>query len=185
MVRLTTPLNESTVRTLRAGETVLINGLIITARDRVHKYLMENKPDIPELKNSVIYHSGPIVRNSKVISAGPTTSARLEPYEAELIGLYGIKAIIGKGGMGERTQEALRHYGAVYLQATGGAAVYLAEKIKRIVDVRFLEEFGMAEAMWFFEVEDFPAIVTMDSQGGNLHREIEASSKALALNLKF
>ncbi|MFN3739253.1 MAG: FumA C-terminus/TtdB family hydratase beta subunit [Thermodesulfovibrionales bacterium] len=183
MVRLITPLEESTIRSLRAGELVYISGLLITARDKVHKYLMENKPDIPELKNSVIYHSGPIVKDSKVISAGPTTSARLEPYEAELIAHYGIRAIIGKGGMGKRTQEALRQYGAVYLQATGGAAVYLAEKIKKIIDVKFLEEFGMPEAMWFLEVEEFPAIVTMDSHGGNLHSDIEASSKASALNL--
>lgn len=180
---LSAPLDESSVRSLRAGELVYISGLIITARDKVHKYLMENKPDIPELKNSVIYHSGPIVKDSKVISAGPTTSARLEPYVAELIAHYKIKAIIGKGGMGEKTQEALRQYGAVYLQATGGAAVYLAERIKKIINVQFLEEFGMPEAMWFFEVEEFPAIVTMDSHGGNLHRDIEARSKALALNL--
>ncbi|MCX7793781.1 MAG: FumA C-terminus/TtdB family hydratase beta subunit [Thermodesulfovibrionales bacterium] len=185
MVKLTTPLNELTVRSLKVGKIVYISGLIITARDRVHKYLIDNKPPIPELRDSIIYHSGPIVKDSRVLAAGPTTSSRLEPYTAELIAHYGIKAIIGKGGMGDRTALALKSYGAIYLQTTGGAAVYLAEKIKRVLGVRFLEEFGMAEAMWFFEVEDFPAIITMDSHGGNLHKDIEEGSKKAALNLIF
>lgn len=153
--KLILPLDDPTVRSLRAGELVYISGLIITARDKVHKYLVENKPDIPELRNSVIYHCGPIVKDSKVLSAGPTTSARLEAYTAELIAHYKIKAIIGKGGMGEKTQEALRQYGAIYLQTTGGAAVYLAERIRKIVDVKFLEEFGILRQCGFLRLRNF------------------------------
>lgn len=182
-IKLHSPLNDSTVRSLTAGQFVCLSGLIITARDKVHRYLIENKPPLPELKNSILYHSGPIVKESKVISAGPTTSSRLEPYMEEIIAHYGIKAIIGKGGMGERTASALRQYGAVYLHAVGGAGVYLAERIKRVIDVKFLEEFGMPEAMWFLEVEEFPAIVTMDSYGRNLHKDIETISKDRALRL--
>ncbi len=176
MVTLHTPLDEASVRALRAGDMVSLSGIIITARDKVHSYLIKNRPDIELLRNSVIYHSGPLVREHLVLSAGPTTSARLEPYMAELISYYGIKAIIGKGGMGQRTLEALSRYGCVYLQATGGAGVYLASKVRKIVDVMFLEEFGMPEAMWVLEVQEFPAIVTMDSHGESLHEKIKALS---------
>lgn len=179
MVTLKTPLDEKTVRSLKLGELIYLSGLIITARDKVHRYLFENKSEMEILKNSVLYHSGPIVKDRRVISAGPTTSARLELYTPQLIAQYGIKAIIGKGGMGERTIEAFKRYGCVYLQATGGAAVYLAERIKRIVDVKFLEEFGMPEAMWILEVEDFPAVVTITADGESLHKRIEEQSRQL------
>lgn len=179
MVTLKTPLDEKTVRSLKLGELIYLSGLIITARDKVHRYLFENKPEMEILKNSVLYHSGPIVKDRRVISAGPTTSARLELYTPQLIAQYGIKAIIGKGGMGERTIEAFKRYGCVYLQATGGAAVYLAERIKRIVDVKFLEEFGMPEAMWILEVKDFPAVVTITADGESLHKRIEEQSRQL------
>lgn len=177
MVRLHTPLDEATVRSLKTGEIVLLSGIIITGRDRLHSYLVKDKPEIEFLKNSVIYHCGPLVRDNIVLSAGPTTSSRFEPYMAELISHYSIKAIIGKGGMGQRTLKAMERFGCIYLQATGGAGVYLAERVKRIIEVKFLEEFGMPEAMWILEVEDLPAVVTMDSHGESLHKRIEEVSR--------
>ncbi len=177
MVVLSTPIREDKVRALRIGDMVFINGIILTARDRIHQYLFEKRPEMEILENSIIYHCGPIVKDNKVLSAGPTTSMRLEKYTPELIAHYQIRAIIGKGGMGEDTLEAMKRYGCVYLQTTGGAGVYLAKRIKRIVDVKFLEEFGMPEALWILEVEDFPAVVTMDSHGESLHKKIEEMSR--------
>jgi tartrate/fumarate subfamily iron-sulfur-dependent hydro-lyase beta chain len=182
MVVLSTPLREDKLRALRIGDMVLINGIILTGRDRVHRYLFEKRPEMEFLENSIIYHCGPIVKDNKVLSAGPTTSIRLERYTPELIAHYHIKAIIGKGGMGEETLSAMKRHGCVYLQATGGAGAYLAKRIKRIVDVKFLEEFGMPEALWILEVEDFPAVVTMDSHGESLHKRIEEMSRSRRSN---
>lgn len=161
-----------------------MNGTIVTGRDRVHKYLAEQRPlkeDIPfDLTGAILYHCGPVMKKTeegyKVVAAGPTTSIRVEMYEAALIREYGIRGIIGKGGMGEGTLEALKETGSVYFQTVGGAAAYLADRIKKTLNVWKLDEFGPTEAMWLFEVEDFPAIVTMDSHGKNIHREIESAS---------
>jgi tartrate/fumarate subfamily iron-sulfur-dependent hydro-lyase beta chain len=181
---LNLPLLPEVSGSLRAGDIVLLNGLIVTGRDRIHKYLAEQRPskeDIPfDLNRSVIYHCGPVMKKKDgaytVIAAGPTTSMRVEMYESKLIREYGIRGIIGKGGMGPATFEALKETGSVYFQAVGGAAVYLADRIKRTLGVWKLDEFGPTEAMWLFEIEDFPAIVTMDSVGNNIHREIEKTS---------
>jgi tartrate/fumarate subfamily iron-sulfur-dependent hydro-lyase beta chain len=128
----------------------------------------------------VLYHCGPVMKKVeggyRAVAAGPTTSMRVEMYEAEIIKGYGIKGIMGKGGMGERTRQALAENGCVYFHTIGGAAVYLADRIRETLGVWMLEEFGPTEAMWLFRVEDFPAIVTMDSHGGNLHAEIEKRS---------
>ncbi len=177
-ITLKTPLKEGDVRELKAGDPVLVSGTIYTARDLVHKLLFEKMPDelkIP-LNGSIIYHCGPIIKNNRIISAGPTTSIREEPYEAELIRHYGIGAIIGKGGMGEKTMRALIENGAVYLAATGGAGALLADSIKEIKSVRF-EEFGVPEAMYELIVRDFPAIVAMDSHGRSLYDEILEESR--------
>lgn len=176
---LKTPLSEEAVRKLNAGDRVLITGIIYTARDAVHKSLFEKKPKgFKEiLGGSVIYHCGPIVAENRVVSAGPTTSAREEPYMADLVGYYKIRAIIGKGGMGEKTLRALKETGCVYLAATGGAGALLAECVKGIRSVRF-EEFGTPEAMWELQVEGFPAIVAMDSKGKSLYESVLAYSKA-------
>jgi tartrate/fumarate subfamily iron-sulfur-dependent hydro-lyase beta chain len=181
---LNLPLSAEVSRSLRAGDIVSLNGLIVTGRDKVHKYLVEKKPakaDIPfDLTGAVIYHCGPVINKSegvyRVIAAGPTTSMRVEMYEPTLIREYGIRGIIGKGGMGPSTLEALKETGSVYFHAVGGAAVYLADRIKRALDVWKLDEFGPTEAMWLFEIEDFPAIVTMDSEGNDIHRDIEEAS---------
>lgn len=181
---LNLPLSATGWRSLKAGDIVSLNGTIVTGRDRVHKYLIEQRPrkeEIPfDLAGAVLYHCGPVMKKTeegyKAVAAGPTTSIRVEMYEAAVIREYGIRGIIGKGGMGKSTLEALKETGSVYFHTVGGAAVYLADRIKKTLNVWKLEEFGPAEAMWLFEIEDFPAIVTMDSHGNNIHKEIEAVS---------
>ena len=184
-VRLTTPLTEEAVRALKAGDDVLISGTMYTGRDAVHKYLAGGGavPDGVDLNGAVIYHCGPVViergegddRSFTVKAAGPTTSIREEPYQAGLIGKYGLRGVIGKGGMGAKTLEACSEHGAVYLHAIGGAAQVYAECIERVDDV-YLEEFGSPEAIWVLHVRDFPAIVTMDSHGLSLHADVAAAS---------
>src|ERR1700733_6122107 len=141
---------------------------------------MKNPPPV-DLKGSVLYHCGPVMLKEgekwKVKAAGPTTSIREEPYEAHVIGKYGVRVVIGKGGMGAKTSAALKEHGAVYLNAIGGAAQFYARAIKKVDDVSLLE-FGTPEAMWHLEVEDFPAIVTMDAHGNSLHKDVETESGA-------
>lgn len=178
------PLSVSDVRGLRVGDVVSLSGRIVTGRDRVHKYLVEKRPpkeEIPfELSGAVLYHCGPVMESSedgyKVVSAGPTTSMRVEMYGPQIIRDYQLRGIIGKGGMGEGTRRALQENGCVYLNTIGGAAVYLADRIRKVQGVWKLEEFGQTEAMWLFEVEGFPAVVTMDCMGGDIHGEIEKAS---------
>ncbi len=179
---LQTPLDETTVRSLRVGDEVSLSGLVVTARDVAHKFMVEKRPSFLRsfLRGSAIYHCGPVMKKErgtwKAVAAGPTTSIREEPYTAEVIQSYRVRAIIGKGGMGPRTLEACRRFGATYLHATGGAAVSLAQRIVHVRDVLKLEEFGMPEAFWLFEVENFPAVVTMDAHGGSLHELVYAES---------
>lgn len=178
------PLTEKDVLSLHTGDFVLLTGIIVTGRDRLHKFLVKEKPsrkEIPfDLRGSVLYHCGPVVRkkfnNYEIVACGPTTSIRVDMYEPEVITRYGLKGIMGKGGMGEQTLKALKENYCVYLHTIGGAAVYLAERIKRVIGVWKLEEFGIAEAMWALEIENFPAIVTMDYYGNNLHSKIEKHS---------
>src|SRR5204863_6294472 len=133
--------------------------------------------------DGIIYHCGPVVLKDeggqwRVTAAGPTTSIREEPYQGEIIGKFGVRAVIGKGGMGEKTLAACKQFGCVYLHAIGGAAQVLAECIKAVRGVYFMEKFGAPEAIWELEVENFPAVVTMDARGNSLHREVFASSQA-------
>ncbi len=182
MVTLHTPVNEEDIRKLNAGDEIEITGIIVTGRDAAHKYLVEN--DDEELKKvlsgTFIYHCGPIVvkENGEYVfkAAGPTTSIREEPYQAEVIRKYGLRGAIGKGGMGKKTLEGLKTYGAVYLHAVGGAAVYIGDRIKKVLKVYKLEEFGIPEALWVLQVERFPAVVTMDSKGKSLHEEVYSLS---------
>lgn len=183
-VRLKTPLKKEDVLNLKIGDMVSISGLVVTGRDRLHKFLFDERPSKNEmpfnLEGSILYHCGPIIRKTdegyKLIAGGPTTSMRVEMYEPFVIKEYGLRAIIGKGGMGAKTLDALQECGCVYLHAVGGAAVYLADRVKRIVDGYKIEEFGIPEAMWLLEAEDFPAVVTMDAHGNSLHRSIEEVS---------
>jgi fumarate hydratase class I len=177
-ISLRAPLTEEQVRALQVGDVVLISGRMFTGRDAVHSYLMKHEPPA-DLRGAVLYHCGPVVAKSgeswRVTAAGPTTSIREEPYQGEIIKRYGVRAVIGKGGMGAKTLAAMKDCGAVYLNAIGGAAQFYARAIKRVDGVSLLE-FGTPEAMWHLTVEDFPAIVTMDAHGNSLHKEIEQES---------
>jgi fumarate hydratase class I len=182
-VILTAPLTEAQVRALEVGDVVLIRGDMFTGRDNVHAYLMKNPPPV-DLNGAVLYHCGPVMLKEggrwRVKAAGPTTSSREEPYEADVIGRYGVRAVIGKGGMGAKTLAAMKEFGAVYLNAIGGAAQYYARTVKEVPGV-YLMEFGIPEAMWHYRVKDFAAIVTMDAHGNSLHADVERQTgEALA-----
>ena len=181
-VVLTAPLQEEQMRSLKVGDVVLIRGEMFTGRDAVHAYLMKNPPPV-DLHGAVLYHCGPVMLKEGdewfVKAAGPTTSIREEPYQADVIRNYGVKAIIGKGGMGPRTLAALKECGAVYLNGIGGAAQFYARTVEKVLDVNLLD-FGIPEAMWHLRVKDFVAIVTMDAHGNSLHAEVEkATGEAL------
>ena len=185
MISLTFPFTESKIRALKVGDEVLISGVVFTGRDAVHKYLHEGGqlPPGANLREGILYHCGPVVLqdergNWKVTAAGPTTSIREEPYQGEIIRQFGIRGVIGKGGMGDKTLAACQSSGCVYLHAVGGAAQVLAECIKSVRNVYLLEKFGSPEAIWELEVENFPAVVTMDAHGHSLHKEVLAASQA-------
>ncbi len=201
---ITTPISDEVIRGLHIGDPVLLNGVIVTGRDRAHKWLHERfiqkiiEPS-PEditiyeelkrlLQGSLIYHCGPIVSgldtgNYKFISAGPTTSIREEPYQADVIRHFNLKGVIGKGGMGEKTLHACGQAPAVYFHAVGGAAALIARTVEEVMGVYKLD-FGVPEAMWVIRVKDFPAVVTMDAHGESLHQQVLDISRA-ALNQLF
>jgi fumarate hydratase, class I len=183
-VVLQSPLSEEQVRSLNVGDVVLVSGPAYTGRDAVHAYLMKHDPPV-DLRGAVLYHCGPVVAKEgdgwRVTAAGPTTSIREEPYQADVIKRYGVRAVIGKGGMGAKTLAALKESGAVYLNAIGGAAQFYARTITSVDGVSLME-FGTPEAMWHLTVKDFPAIVTMDAHGNSLHRDVEqGSARELAI----
>jgi fumarate hydratase class I len=177
--RVSTPLSEADVRALKVGDVVLLSGLVHTARDAIHQHLMTHEPPV-DLRGAALFHCGPVVLRQGdhwlMTAAGPTTSLREEPYEDEVIRRFGVRAVIGKGGMGPRTQAALRECGAVYLSAVGGAAQLYASCIEAVEGVDLLE-LGPPEAMWHFRVKDFPVIVTMDAHGASLHSQVESASQ--------
>ena len=191
MIKLEFPFIEEKIRALKVGDEVLISGVVFTGRDAVHKYLHEGGklPPGVSLRDGIIYHCGPVMMKQtdgsyKCTAAGPTTSIREEPYQGQIIHDFGVRGVIGKGGMGDRTMEACKQNGCVYLHAIGGAAQVLAECIKKVRNVYFQEEFGSPEAIWELDVVDFPAVVTIDSHGHSLHKEImSASSVELAKRL--
>ena len=184
MAELTLPLAEKTVRDLEVGAGVELTGRMITGRDAAHKWLLEDYREevAPFMEGSVIYHCGPVVRQAddgtyEFVAAGPTTSIREEPYQAEVIEKYGLRGVIGKGGMGLQTLAGLEKSGALYLHAVGGAAQVLAQAVKKVERVFMLEEFGVPQALWVIDVEKFPVMVTMDTRRGSLHTEVEDFSK--------
>ena len=180
--RLALPLDEAAVRQVAAGDLVELSGTLFTARDAVHHYLAGGGACPCDLRNAVIYHCGPVVVRQGadwlVTAAGPTTSSREEPYMATLISRYGIRGVIGKGGMGEATRQACREFGCLYLHAVGGAAQVLADTIREVRGVHLLERFGAPEAIWELRVEAFPVVVTMDAHGQSLHDAVLARSRA-------
>lgn len=200
MRKLAVPISEDTIRQLRVGEPVQLSGVIVTGRDAAHKYMVENfvksggNPPASEqevyaalkevLTDGVIYHCGPVVQKVDdrwtFVAAGPTTSSREEPYQAEVIEHFRVRAVIGKGGMGPKTLKACQGIGAVYLHAIGGAASFIAQSVSEVLTV-YKMEFGVPEAFWVIRVQDFPAVVTMDSHGNSLHQLIkDASAEKLA-----
>ncbi len=185
-ISLTAPLTEEAVRGLKVGDVVLISGEMYTGRDAVHAYLMKNPPPV-DLHGAVLYHCGPVMLRQgdtwTVKAAGPTTSSREEPYQATVIERYGVRAVMGKGGMGKKTLEALQRFGAVYLNAIGGAAQYYARTVQRVEDVHLMD-FGIPEAMWHLKVKDFVAIVTMDAHGNSLHADVEEKTGKLLEELQ-
>ena len=185
MAELKLPIEEEQIRKLRVGEHLELTGRMVTGRDAAHKWLLEGFREevAPYLEGSVIYHCGPVVKQHpdgswEFVAAGPTTSIREEPYQAEVIERYGLRGVIGKGGMGKKTLEGLERVGALYLHAVGGAAQVLARAVQRVERVFMLEEFGVPEAMWVIHVERFPVMITMDAHLGSLHEEIEERSRS-------
>jgi fumarate hydratase class I len=192
--KLVVPIQKKDVTSLNAGDVVSVSGVLVTARDAAHKYMVEKlmagKP-APEdakvlqalkghLEGGVIYHCGPVVAKEggkwRFVAAGPTTSIREEPYEGKVIAHFGVRAVLGKGGMGKGTLEACRKNGCVYLQAVGGAGTFIADAVKEVLGV-YKEDFGTPEAFWVIRVEDLPAVVTMDTKGRSLHEEVLESSR--------
>lgn len=186
-IALTTPISEAQIRALKVGDTVELNGRLYTGRDAVHQRLHSGSKPPVDLQGQVIYHCGPVMVKVgdrwECRGAGPTTSSREEPYQWEVIRDHGIRGVIGKGGMGEKTLAACRQYGCVYLHAIGGAAQVCAERITRVDGVDWME-LGSPEAIWHLWVEKFPVIVTIDSHGNSLHREVAAASASLMASLK-
>ena len=169
---------------MKVGDQVLISGTVFTGRDAVHKYLHDGGelPDGVNLDGGILYHCGPVVLRDendewKVTAAGPTTSIREEPYQGDIMKQFGIRGVIGKGGMGAKTLAACGEVPGVYLHAIGGAAALIGRTVVAVKNV-YKMEFGVPEAMWLIEVKDFPAVVTMDAHGNSLHADIETSSKA-------
>ena len=175
---LTPPLTEEQMRALRVGDVVILNGELFTGRDEVHAYLMKHESPV-NLQGAALYHCGPVMLKQgetwSVKAAGPTTSIREEPYEADVLNRYGVRAVIGKGGMGAKTLAALKEHGAVYLNGIGGAAQFYARTMEQVLGVHLMQ-FGIPEAMWHLRVRGFLAIVTMDAHGNSLHAEVEDES---------
>lgn len=198
MHRLTIPIPDEAVRQLKVGDPVSLSGVMITGRDAAHKWMVETfvkKSRPPEgddnevyealtelLAGGAVYHCGPVVagleaKEYRFVAAGPTTSTREEPYQGDVMRHFNVKAVIGKGGMGPKTLAACQDVPGVYLHAIGGAASLIAQSVHRVDSVHKLG-FGVPEAMWVIEVNNFPAVVTMDAHGASLHAEVEARSKA-------
>ncbi len=197
MKQITTPISDEAVRDLKVGDSVAISGMMITGRDAAHKWMIDTfikKTRPPQgddlqvyeelkklLNGAVIYHCGPVVagldtKDYKFIAAGPTTSIREEPYQADVMKHFNVKGVIGKGGMGAKTLKGCQETPSVYFHAIGGAASFLAQTVTKVHGV-FKMEFGVPEAMWVIEVKEFPVVVTMDSHGGSQHAVIDDSSK--------
>ena len=197
MKELTIPISPEEIRTLHTGDTVTLTGIMATGRDAVHKWMIDTfirktrepqgddlevyKAIKPILKESLIYHCGPVVAGMdtgdyKFVAAGPTTSIREEPYQSEVMHHFDMRGVIGKGGMAAKTLQACQDVPAAYFHAIGGAATLIAESVEEVIGVYKLD-FGVPEAIWVLRVKDFPVVVTMDSHGKSLHAEVEESSQ--------
>ena len=199
MQNVSLPISDDVIKSLHIGDPVQLSGTMITGRDAVHKWMVEtfikqtrqpegDDQDVYDaikliLAGGAIYHCGPVVtgldtKDYKFAAAGPTTSTREEIYQADVMRHFGMRAVVGKGGMGANTLAACGVMPAVYLHAIGGAAALIARTVVNVKGVHKMD-FGVPEAMWVIEVENFPAVVTMDSHGNSLHADIDTSSKAV------
>lgn len=183
---LHTPLTEEDIRALHVGDTVHISGRMFTARDEAHRLMLERRENDEEIpfdpSKMALFHCGPVVKKEdagwRVISAGPTTSIRMELFEDRFLTAFGTKMVIGKGGMGDKTLAALRKAGAVYAHYPGGVGALAAQAITRVTNVYWLDEIGIPEAVWILDIELFgPLTITMDSHGKSLYRDLEESIK--------
>ncbi|NJC98653.1 MAG: fumarate hydrolyase [Anaerolineales bacterium] len=198
MREITIPISDEVVRSLHIGEPVALSGVMMTGRDAVHKWMNDTfikKTREPQgddlqvyeqirkvLDHGVLYHCGPVVsgldtKEYKFVAAGPTTSIREEPYQADVMKHFNLKGVIGKGGMGAKTLKGCEETPGVYFHAIGGAASYLAQTVQKVLGVYKLEEFGVPEAMWVIEVKEFPVVVTMDAHGQSKHSTLDEESK--------
>ncbi len=185
-VRLTTPLDESAIRDLTAGDVVFLSGEIFTARDEAHLRAMEyqkEKKEIPvNFKDAAVFHCGPIMQKENdswhLVAAGPTTSSRMNSLEPDFIRALEVRAIIGKGGMSKPTLDAMSEKGCIYLAITGGAALLAAKGIEKVNGVHWLD-MGMPEALWILKARDFgPLIVAMDSHGNSLYENVKSETES-------
>lgn len=203
MQTVTIPISDEVIRSLKVGDPVALSGVMITGRDVVHKWMIEtfikqtrpfqgDDAEVyealkPILNGGIIYHCGPVVsgldtKQYKFVAAGPTTSIREEPYQADVMKHFNLKGVIGKGGMGARTLKGCQEVPAVYFHAIGGAATLIAQSVTRVLGVhKFI--FGVPEAMWVIEVKDLPVVVTMDSHGQSLHEVVEKESARVLAEL--
>jgi tartrate/fumarate subfamily iron-sulfur-dependent hydro-lyase beta chain len=172
------PASKEEVKKLKIRDIVYVTGEIFTARDEAHHMMLE-KDKIPfNPSQMALFHCGPLMKkvNNKwqVVSAGPTTSSRMEIFEDKFLEKYGTNIIIGKGGMGDRTEKALKKYTGVYTAYTGGAGALAADKVEEVLEVYWLKELGMPEAAWIFKVKEFgPLVVAIDSHGGSIYKELK------------
>jgi tartrate/fumarate subfamily iron-sulfur-dependent hydro-lyase beta chain len=175
---LNLPAKKDEIKKLHIRDIIYVNGNIFTARDEAHHMMLEGK-DIPfNPSDMALFHCGPLMKKDKgkwqVVSAGPTTSSRMEIFEDKFIEKFGINIIIGKGGMGDRTEKALKKFTGVYTAYTGGAGALAAEKVEEVLDVYWLEELGMPEAAWIFKVKEFgPLVVAIDSHGQSIYKQLK------------
>ena len=204
MREISIPISDEVIRSLHVGEPVELTGVMVTGRDAVHKWMSETfikKTRLPQgddlqvyeelkkhLHHGVLYHCGPVVsgletREYRFVAAGPTTSTREEPYQADVMGHFNIKGVMGKGGMGAKTLQGCVDTPGVYFHAVGGAAAFLAQTVQKVLGVYKLEEFGVPEAMWVIEVKSFPVVVTMDSHGQSKHSLLDESSRKVLNDL--
>jgi len=197
MLKLTVPIDDDAVRSLRVGDSVMLSGIMLTGRDAVHTWMIDTfvkktrQPEgddqevydaiKPQLDGGLIYHCGPVVagldtKEYRFVAAGPTTSIREEPYQGHVMRHFNIKGVIGKGGMGAQTLQACKEVPGVYFHAIGGAATLIAQSVQQVLTVHKLN-FGVPEAIWVIEVENFPVVVTMDTHGNSIHADVETASR--------
>jgi len=170
------PVSSEDIKKLHVGDIIFVSGSIFTARDEAHLMMLEKDRSGLSFNPSemALYHCGPLMKKTKgvwqVVSAGPTTSSRMEIFEDKFIEKYGVNIIIGKGGMGKRTKTALEKHTGVYTAYTGGAGALAAERVEQVPGVYWLDILGMPEAVWIFKVKEFgPLVVAMDSYGKSIY----------------